>query len=417
MMIQKIESDSNYTATVVNLPSTRPVKWLDNLVLATVFWYWCLVSKESKEWKYIFFPAETELSEEFLRENNLYRHEQKNKDTSEKGFFEDNGRVRAMKFKWVVSSWFLTPISCLSYLEDTENLKVWDEFHIINQHNICKKYRKPVLWSKKNVTTKEEKHRVDIVIPNQFRLHCDTPQFLKFIDDFNEWDNITITEKLHWTSAVFSNVLVKRKLGIIDRVARYFGATIQDKEYYPLYSSRKVIKNDELNDSKNINWYYGEDIWWVHAKLLKNKIEKGITIYGEIVWYTTGGGYIQQGYTYGCKEGESKFYVYRITYTSPDGVVIEFTDSQIRQYCEIRYILVVPLIGKTQWNRDEILEMIWDIEILCPLNNGKVPREGVVIRIDGKENYSAYKLKSQMFLTWETSQLDKDDSADLESDS
>lgn len=43
---------------------------------------------------------------------------------------------------------------------------------------------------------------------------------------------------------------------------------------------------------------------------------------------------------------------------------------------------------------------------MCPLNDNKVPREGVVIRRDGKETYSAYKLKSQLFLTHETKEID-----------
>ena len=44
--------------------------------------------------------------------------------------------------------------------------------------------------------------------------------------------------------------------------------------------------------------------------------------------------------------------------------------------------------------------------MMCPLNSGSVPREWVVIRRDGQETYSAYKLKSQLFLGYETAQLD-----------
>ena len=39
------------------------------------------------------------VSDEFLRENNLYRHENLNKDTTKKGFFGDDRRVKAIKFK------------------------------------------------------------------------------------------------------------------------------------------------------------------------------------------------------------------------------------------------------------------------------------------------------------------------------
>ena len=44
---------------------------------------------------------------------------------------------------------------------------------------------------------------------------------------------------------------------------------------------------------------------------------------------------------------------------------------------------------------------------MCKMNSEEVPREGVVIRRDGMESYSAYKLKSQLFLGYETKQLDE----------
>lgn len=91
MKLNIIESDSNYVATIVKLPELKSVEGLDNLMVATVFGYNCLVSKESNSnQRYIFFPAETQLSQEFLHNNNLYRSQLLNKDTTKKGFFEDN---------------------------------------------------------------------------------------------------------------------------------------------------------------------------------------------------------------------------------------------------------------------------------------------------------------------------------------
>lgn len=418
--LEIMENDSNYVATIVNLPELKKVEGLDNLMVANVFGYNCLVSKDSTpDTKYIFFPAESVLSEKFLHNNCLYRDSIKNKNKELKWFFEDSGRVKAVKFKWVVSSGFLIPISSLNYLGygwEHSEIRIGDSFHSIDWEKICWKYRRPVAPDKltKSQRISKRLEKFDIVIPNQFRFHNDTPQFLRFISDFKEWDRIVITEKLHGTSAVFSNVLVKRKLGIIETFAKKFGMNVQDKEYYHLYSSRTVIKNDDIDDERNKGGgYYWEDIWWIYAKLLEWKIEKGITLYGEIVGYTPSGAYIQQGYSYGCAPWTSKFYCYRITYTTPDGNVIEFTDSQIRQYCSLRSIDVVPMVA---WYQMDIspsssLESItshWceDIEVMCKMNDEKVPREWVVIRRDGQETYSAYKLKSQLFLTYETKCLD-----------
>lgn len=428
-----IEDDSNYTASCIVLPELKPVAWLDNLMFVTVFGYWCIVGKDSIAGKYIFFPAETVLSKEFLSENNLYRHENLNKDSTKKWFFWDDGRVKAIKFKWVVSSWFIMPISCLTYLwyesESYSELRIGDEFHSINGRSICSKYRRPisamrlnwdwVVWKRKSF---------DIIIPTQFRFHTSTPQFLKFLWDFTEWDMVTVTEKLHGTSAVFSNTLTTRKLWFIEKLARAMWVWVQEVQYRPIYSSRTLIKNSNVNLSQD-GGYYWEDIWWKYAAKLDWKIEKGITLYWEIVGYTSAWAFIQKGYHYGCKQGESKFYCYRMTYTTTDGNVIEFTDSQIRQYCKIREIDVVPLIEMTSvsdgWIKSRLTALehfsdyikykyLTNIEVMCPMNEGKVPREWVVIRRDWQESYSAYKLKSQLFLAHETKEIDNG-TEDLES--
>lgn len=424
--LNTIEEDSNYTCSCVVLPELREVNWLDNLRLATIFGYGCLVGKDSPQGKYLFFPAETILSDEFLRENNLYRHENLNKDTTKKGFFGNDRRVKAIKFKWVVSSWFLIPITSINYLWygwEYSELRIGDNFHSIDGKEVCRKYRRPLAPMRldRNERVQKKWTRHDRVIPTQFRFHTSTPQFLRFLWDFQEGDRITITEKLHGTSAVFANVLTKRRLNFIERWLIACGINVSTTEYFPLYSSRTVIKNSDINEW--VDWgYYWEDLWWIYAKLLEWKIEKWITLYGEIVWYTSSGAYIQQGYSYGCKPWESKFYCYRITYTTPDGTVIEFTDSQIRQYCKSREIDVVPRITYgyiiERWWLEKMIS--WDdispmfirdfvptVEMMCPRNDNKVPREWVVIRRDWQETFSAYKLKSQLFLTYETSQIDE----------
>ena len=418
MKFYTIESDSNYVATIVKLPELQKVEGLDNLMLANVFWYGCLVSKDSvKDVPYVFFPAETVLSPKFLYHNSLYRDSMKNQNEKIKWFFDDNWRVKAIKFKWVISSGFLIPaLSLIEFTwsaESANSLEIGTTFHNINGKEVCWKYRRPVAPDKLTKSQRMSKRleKFDIVIPNQFRFHADTPQFLRFVSDFKHWDSIVITEKLHWTSAVFSNVLTKRKISLLERLSKYLWIHVRETEYYHLYSSRSVIKNDNIDDERNTGWgYYWEDLWWFHARMLEEKIEKWITLYWEIVWYTESWQWIQKWYHYGCKPCESKFYCYRITYTTADGVVIEFTDNQIRQYCSLRWIEVVPLLQELTINKEsfERLTNVYPkiIEVMCSMNEWKVPREWVVIRRDGQETYSAYKLKSQLFLTHETKMID-----------
>lgn len=419
MKLEIIESDSNYVATIVKLPKLKKVEWLDNIMLANVFGYNCLVGKDSNpDILYVFFPAESVLSNAFLSANNLYRKSDLNSKMDSKWFFDENWRVKAIKFKWIVSSWFLIPISSITIrhsMAEISSLKVGDTFHNIDWVEICKKYRSPQSIAKEKQLARQwiKQPKYDRVIPTQFRLHVSTPQFLRFLWDFKEGDRICITEKLHWTSAVFSNVLTKRKITLLERISKFFWARIEDKEYFPLYSSRTVIKNNDVNPNQDGGFYW-EDIWWIYAKALEWKIEKWITLYWEIVWYTPSWKFIQPWYHYGCKKGESKFYCYRITYTTPDGNVIEFTDNQIRQYCKIREINVVPklyqskvLVSEMRWLSQLSDELQRDIEVMCPMNDNKVPREWVVIRRDWQETYSAYKLKSQLFLGYETKMIDE----------
>jgi hypothetical protein len=91
MKLSIIEGDENYVATIVKLPELKAVSGLDNLKLATVFGYGCLVSKETQANQlYVFFPAECVLSDKFLAFNNLYRNSELNADKTKKGFFDEN---------------------------------------------------------------------------------------------------------------------------------------------------------------------------------------------------------------------------------------------------------------------------------------------------------------------------------------
>src|SRR6202008_2149051 len=98
-----------------------------------------------------------------------------------------------------------------------------------------------------------------------------------------------------------------------------------------IYSSRSVIKNSTIN--KNVTHFYKEDIWGLVNNDIYTKIEPGITLYLEIVGYLPTGKYIQKDYDYGANVGAYKYIVYRITSTSLQGNVVEFSWGQIKQYC------------------------------------------------------------------------------------
>lgn len=425
MKLEKIEGSENYCVTVVKLPPKQRVEGLDNLVKVTVFGNDVLTKKDANEEQlYLFLPAECQISSEYLSANNEFRNSALNKDQSKKGYFEENCRVKTIKFKGVISTGYLAPLSTLEPLVEIKSFKEGDEFNSINGHVLCKKYKivhQPTAGTKESRFNKKLK-RFSKLVPNQFRFHVSTSHLAKNLHLFQPEDIICITDKWHGTSAVFSNVLVKKQLTWKDKLAVWFGIHVVDTVYDILYSSRTVVKNEYINP--NQQGYYGnEDIWAIVNKELTGKVEQGISLYGEIVGYLPSGKAIQKGYDYGCKEGEHKFLVYRITYTKPDGNVIEFSWQQIKNYCkkyeletvkELYFGKLGVLYSDLAFTRDQYEHMILNdlsyqyLERDCKHCINKVPAEGIVVRRDGLDHFAAYKLKSKRFLERETKQLDEE---------
>lgn len=65
--------------------------------------------------------------------------------------------------------------------------------------------------------------------------------------------------------------------------------------------------------------------------------------------------------------------------------------------------------GTIDDHRLQFLEALQStLERTCPHCTTGVPSEGIVVRIDGKEHFNAYKLKSKTFQKHETDALDKE---------
>lgn len=439
------EDSQNYAATILRLPKKQAVQGLDKLVKVTVFGNDVLTGKDTPEDSlYVFFPCECALSEKYLSENSEYRHTEKNKDRSHAGFFEDSGRVKAIKFKGVISTGYIAPVSSLDgVLPSYDKLKEGDEFTEINGIEICRKYRpartQSVAGTKESRFNNKLK-RFDRLVPNQFRFHVSTSPLAKNLHHVNPEDQIVITDKWHGTSAVFSNLLVKKEQTRFQKVIAWCVTPWIKAElthYANIYSSRSVVKNQYINKTATIG-YYNEDIWGIVNKELEGKIEQGISIFGEVVGYLPSGKMIQNGYDYGCDVGmvdkaanplsatnfdlaQHKFLVYRITYTKPDGTVIEFSWQQIKDYCKRNELeTVVQLYHGGAHDlvlsdpdsisfSESMLSMLERnyLEKDCTYCKNKVPAEGIVLRVDGKETFMAFKLKAKRFLERETKEIDK----------
>src|SRR5687767_4143640 len=110
-MILKAPINENYAATVVEIKNIIPLDSCDNVVHTNIFGNLVVVDKNTKVGdKGIFFPVEAKLSVQYLSENNLYRDNTINANINEKGYFEENGRIKCMKFRGHRSQGFLMPV-------------------------------------------------------------------------------------------------------------------------------------------------------------------------------------------------------------------------------------------------------------------------------------------------------------------
>lgn len=432
MLKLQLPKNRNYCATVVRLNHFRELPGCDRLKAAVIFGNQVIVSKDTPEGSIgLFFPVETQIFREFLANNNLYRKpEWGNVNPEQRGFFEEHGRVRTQKFRGHKSEGFWVPITSLSYLGiSLDEFQPGMEFDEIADHPICKKYipRYQSRVGTGQTSRARVSQAVERIVDRQFRFHPDTEQLRKHIREITPDTLISISDKWHGTSAVIGNLLTKRPLHWYERLAKKLGIKVQEEEYNLVWSSRRVVKGvgDEV---ENKNHFYGEDIWGIVAKEIAYGLPKGVTVYGEIVGYMPNGQPIQKmggkPYSYGCQPGTHRFVVYRVTMTNVDGRVVEYSWSQMRDFCllyglemvkELYYGYASGICDPTdykdieEWQEGFLrkLEACYVNDGNCQYCNNGLPAEGIVLRIDHLESSRAYKLKNFRFLEGETKELDK----------
>lgn len=447
----KIYDDSkNYTCQVIKLPAKIAVKGLDNLVEVNVQGNSCLVGKDSDpDELYLFFPAECQISHDFLSANNLYRHSELNVDKTKTGFFDDNRRVKAIKFKGIISSGFVIPLESLSNVIKSTisaswkfglDLSVGIEFNSICGIEICKKYIRP---AEKKIGMSNPRTKVldEIIDSRMAPEHPDTSHLMKNIHKLQLDDYIAVTYKLHGTSARFYNTLIKKKLTWKDKVAKFFGINVVEEEYQYVAASRRVVKSVGFEELPNKNHYFTSgDLWSeVGREFFDGKLNKGEAIYCEIVGKTYSGEAIQHGYTYGFDK--PKVFIYRISNINAQGIEVDLGYLQMKDRAKQLNVECCPefyygTLGEFIWkyhsgfgngkDDQENLEQFLN-EIFYTSGRGidqlleqpsildkSVVEEGYCIRKDTCNKPEIFKIKSKQFLLHEGKQLDKVDSVDIE---
>lgn len=404
-----IPNNANYAASIVEIKNTIALEKCDNIVATSIFGFQAIISKETKAGTIgVFFPAECQLSEEFCRENNLYRHKELNKDVSIAGYIEDNRRVRAMKFRGHRSDCFFLSLDSLAYTGiNINDLSMGDTFDILNGKEICRKYLiKTSIPNVRNPRKTKIFNRVDTkYIPE----HFNTDNYMKVEDRLPDNAQLIVTQKLHGTSVRIANTIVKRKLGFFESILKRIGVKIQESEYDYVFGSRKVIK-DINNPSQD--HYYDVDIWTIKGKEVEGIIPENYIVYAEIIGFTPNKAAIQQGYTYNLEEGFCSMYVYRVAHVNNSGLVMDLSWDQVVEFCKNNGLNWTPEIWRG-YKKDFYVTNYLDKRffdegsVQCvKLSNKDTVDEGVCVRIDGLIPY-IMKAKSPLFYEHETKLLDK----------
>jgi hypothetical protein len=425
-----IENSENYAAHYVTLKTLHEIPGANSIQHAVINGNLVIVSKESKVGdRGVFFPVESQLSGSFAAKNNLYSDQMLNADQTKKGYFGEKRRVRCIKFMKVPSEGLFCP---LEYFEVWRGIKIaeWDNvadnqaFDTIDGEELCRKY---LIREKQinGVAGKKVRKLPSRLIEGQYHLHYDTSKLADNIHLIDPDDYIVISDKFHGTSLNCGRVLLKRNLSWWEKIKNFCGLNVPLAQYENVYASRTVIKS-LLPQSDH---YYKEDVWRDGFKTIEHALTDGIQIYAEIVGYTPSGSKIQGKWTYGCKLGEFKVVVYRVTHTSPTNEVTEYSMREVIQFCRDNKLQHVPIFYQglakdlfpnlhleAHWHEEFLknLKTSFNLEQICKECNTGVPAEGICLRNETK-GLKALKLKAFAFLCQESLLLDKGE-VDIESD-
>jgi hypothetical protein len=410
--------NANYAAVVVSIKTIVPLEGCDNVVGTPLLGFQAIVGKDTQVGDLgIVFPAESQLSEEYARLNNLHRHGDLNDNEGAKGYLEDNRRVKAMKFRGHRSDCLFMPLSSLSYIKnlDISLFNEGDIFDKIGDNLVCNKYLVP----RTNREARLEKNKAKFIRVDKKFLpeHYDTDNYFRNAHVIPESREVVVTQKLHGTSIRIANTFVARRLSTIEKFAKRVGIHVQETEMDYVYGSRKVIKDVH---NPNQNHFYTTDIWTEEGEKLQGVLPENFLLYGELVGWTGVNTPIQKHYTYNAPQGTCDLYIYRVAFVNGDGFVCDLAWDQVVEFCRDRGIKTVPELWRGKYADFKVEDFI-DKRFheegyagVVPLSPDSPVDEGVCIRLDGIAPY-ILKAKGEQFYAHESAMIDEE-AEDLEAE-
>lgn len=425
-----------YCGYITTLQNVRAHPNADQMKLAECFGNTVCVGLDAYDGERIlYFPVDGQLSEEFCKVNDLVRRKDENGKPAG-GYLEEGKRnIKAIRLRGEKSDGIVLPLSSLEYTGiDIATLQEGDTITVVNGKEICRKY----IPCGRQVRTsggsgnRTRKHKEPIA--PLFAEHADTEQLAYNLSAFRPGDIVEISLKMHGTSQRTGHL--PKLVGYSDSWFCKLKNKLRGRKSEPAHDGKPIYEYGYITGTRRVvlddfeGGYYGSNEFREqHAKRFEGKLWAGETVYLEVVGFTHLGQPImsqcnnkkmndkefikQYGdttiFSYGCDPGGdnelpiSDIYVYRMTCTTPDGEVIEYTPDFMRYRCSQIGVKCVPvfetfIIPQDCENPGEYVKEKAEQYYDGPDPVGKTHvREGVVVRIINRPKFSAYKTKNFAF--------------------
>jgi hypothetical protein len=405
----------SYNAYITKIKNIRKHTNADRLQVGECFENFVIVSMDTRDNELgVYFPTDGRLGTEYCESNNLLRKKDENGNNIG-GYLEPEKRhISSLKFRGEKSDGLFMPLKSLENFCNISDLKEGDIITTLNGTLICEKYI-PKSNRRNNALTnnKEKKKLIDKISYPMFEEHIDTSQLAYNLNQFKQGDLCYITLKMHGTSQRTAYTIQEflKKRNLIQRIFKLKNK-INKSWQYVSGTRRCILMNFD-------NGFYGNDLFRkTFHDYFVGKLYKGEEVFYEVVGYvnenttimpecnnkkTNDKEFIKQygettRFTYGCGVGQSDIYVYRITKTDEDGNIVEYPWHLVKLRCDQMGVKHVPEFDKFIYSTQEDLMNRVNVYVdgTDPIGKTHV-REGVVIRIENREKFSAFKHKNFNF--------------------
>lgn len=426
----------SYKAIVGKLTNVRPHSNADKIKLATVYGSQVVISLENTEGQLgIFFPTDGKLSEEFCKANNLLEIKDENGVKVGGGYLNEKRKIRCQKFRGERSEGLWMPLESLKFTGyNLEKLSEGMQLSELNGIQLCEKYFTPATKGSSGGKNKNKKPLLKKKLYPTFKEHIDTDNIKYYWDKIKKGSLITITCKMHGSSGRSAYVKEEKQLSKIKKLVNSIIPIWKNKYKYVCGSRRVIIGNFESKDG-----FYGDNLFRKqHHEKFINKLYEGEEIFYEIVGWVSqdkpimatcsnkelGKDFVKKYgdktiFKYGCINGTSDIYVYRMTMINEQGYTIEYPWELVKKRCRemgIKYVLEFENCSQFFYDGNvEILKSKLEQYIGGEdLVDNTHTREGIVVRVDYEGKTDWYKWKNFEFLALEGLLKEDDKQIDIE---